>query len=148
MDFITHVSIDDLLYVEEFEELCNILGINLNSEWLEKKYASIIPGRGNSVVFYSQDKKSFIYIDMYQSPTDQHDMIEFGIRVSQNTEKSAYDLFKTIHANAIVKSCIKKGEGILEDLVNIYEYPKILPTITTDENNKIIYKYSKQLEEY
>lgn len=37
MDFITHVSIDDLLYVEEFEELCNILGINLNSECLEKK---------------------------------------------------------------------------------------------------------------
>lgn len=60
MDVITHVSIDDLLYIKEFEELCNILGINLKSEWLEQKYDSIIRGSGNSLIFYSKDKLSFI----------------------------------------------------------------------------------------
>lgn len=148
MDLIAHISIDDLLYSKEFEELCNILGINLKSEWLEQKYDSIIRGSGNSLIFYSKDKISFIYIDMYHSPTDQHDMIEFGIRADQNIEKSAYEVFRIIHSNAIVKSCIKKGEDILNDLVNKDKYPKIIPTITTDKNDEIVYEYSKQLEEY
>lgn len=148
MDLITYLSIDDLLYVKEFKELCNILAINIKSEWLEEKYNSIIRGQGDALIFYSKDEKSFIYIDMYFSPTDQHNMIKFGVRATKNIEKEVYKIIYIIHSNTIVKSEIQNGEDILGDVADRHKYPKIIPTITKDENDQIVYEYIQRLEEY
>ena len=41
-DFIFIVSIFDLIETSDFEMLCKLLGLNIESEWLEKEYDDIM----------------------------------------------------------------------------------------------------------
>ncbi len=76
------------------------------------------------------------------------DLLYVGVRATKNIEKEVYKIIYIIHSNAIVKSEIQNGEDILGDVADRNKYPKIIPTITKDENDQIVYEYIQRLEEY
>ena len=58
-DFIFIVSIFDLIETSDFEMLCKLLGLNIESEWLEKEYDDIKRGQGDAYLFQSCDSCLF-----------------------------------------------------------------------------------------
>ena len=78
-DFVFIVSIFDLFEnPNDFEMLCKSLSLNIDPEWLEKEYDDVERGQGDAYLFQSHD--GCLFLDLFNEPTDQNEMILVGVR--------------------------------------------------------------------
>ncbi|MEG0592181.1 MAG: hypothetical protein RR512_02645 [Coprobacillus sp.] len=148
VDIIFMVSIFDLTESTEFTDLCSIIGLDLNLAWLEEKYDSTPRGQGNALLFYSNDKSHLLFLNLFQEPTDQNEMIVVGIRCKEIIKEKILEKVMIIYNNAAVKSAnVKVDIHLLDEDVLETSYPKIIPTITCIDG-KEVYEYKQYLEVY
>ena len=81
-DFVFIVSIFDLIQnPKDFEMLCKLLSLNIDPEWLEKEYDDVERGQGDAYLFQSHD--GCLFLDLFNEPTDQNEMILVGVRCKE-----------------------------------------------------------------
>lgn len=143
-DFIFIVSIFDLIETSDFEMLCKLLGLNIESEWLEKEYDDIKRGQGDAYLFQSCD--SCLFLDLFREPTDQNEMILVGVRCKQELSAKIKVIVASIYEKASVKGVqLDEGTNILDRLIDGNNYPMERSTITI-MNGKETYRFFQKLK--
>lgn len=143
-DFIFIVSIFDLIETSDFEMLCKLLGLNIESEWLEKEYDDIKRGQGDAYLFQSCD--SCLFLDLFREPTDQNEMILVGVRCKQELSAKIKVIVASIYEKASVKGVqLYEGTNILDRLIDGNNYPMERSTITI-MNGKETYRFFQKLK--
>lgn len=142
-DFECMVSIYDLIDNCDFKTLCQILNVDIQSEWLENEYDNYKRGQGDVLLFQSQ--LGCIVLDLFQEPTDQNEMIVVGIRCNIEMCAKIKGIVEAICKEAPVKSHqVNEGIAILDRMMSYDRYPVERPTIT-DIDGKETYKYFQKL---
>ena len=143
-DFVFIVSVFDLIEnPNDLEILCKLLGLNIDPEWLEKEYNDVERGQGDAYLFQSHD--GCLFLDLFNEPTDQNEMIMVGVRCKEERYIQAKVAIKSIYEKAPVKGVqVDEGTNILDKLIDSANYPIERPTITTI-NGKETYRYFQKL---
>jgi len=144
IDFITEQP------VEEFVQLCNMLNIALDFDWLNKYHYKTKLGTGDVLVFSENiEKGKFIVIDDYHGRTDQNEMVMFGVHCLSAEWRSIEPCIMEIYDNSDVKSSIYEID--LADFILEEHYPKMrheygYTDLNNLENKKIAYTYLQEIK--
>ncbi len=143
-DFVFIVSIFDLIEnPNDFEMLCKSLSLNIDPEWLEKEYDDVERGQGDAYLFQSHD--GCLFLDLFNEPTDQNEMILVGVRCKKELYVQIKIAVTSIYEKAPVKGVqVDEGINILDKLINSNNYPIERSTITTI-NGKETYRFFQKL---
>ena len=143
-DFVFIVSIFDLIQnPKDFEMLCKLLSLNIDPEWLEKEYDDVERGQGDAYLFQSHD--GCLFLDLFNEPTDQNEMILVGVRCKEELYVQVKVAIISIYEKAPVKGAqVDEGTNILDKLIDDNNCPIERPTITTI-NGKETYRYFQKL---
>lgn len=143
-DFIFIVSIFDLLEnLNDFEMLCKLLSLNIDPEWLGKEYDDVERGQGDAYLFQSHG--GCLFLDLFNEPTDQNEMILVGVRCKKELYAQIKAAVTSIYEKAPIKGVqVDEGTNILDKLIDGNKYPIERPTLTTI-NGKETYRYFQKL---
>lgn len=79
----------------ELTELKQIMGINLDTDFLYKLYEEMEYKEGDIYLFYKDNSKEiFIYFDLLKDEFDQMAMVNFGVRVKTESKKEIKEILK------------------------------------------------------
>jgi hypothetical protein len=115
----------------ELIELCNVLGIELDTNFLYEEYNKNIYAGGDIYVFYALENNSFIYFDLISDPTDQSAMVFIGIRFLFDDYLKIKEKIQSLYFEAKVHT----------DLTEDYFQHKI-QLFLIGNNNRKIYKFN------
>lgn len=62
----------------DFINVCESVGVSFDYKWLEEK--CIDKPRGNVLLFQSLELGCLLYLNLFREATNQHEIIEIGIR--------------------------------------------------------------------
>jgi hypothetical protein len=94
---------------KHLDNICTLLNIKINSNWLYELYGQIPINKGDIYVWHSaNDAQQFILLNLYKPPTDQMAMITLGIRTTSNNVQQLREIIYPLYLNNPPRTCISE----------------------------------------
>lgn len=118
--------IDDPDEGSHLEQLMGQLHISFDITALYHRYLSYGAGKGDIFVFIKEDDRdSFIFIDLFNGFTDQHNMVKLGVRCDSKLDEKIRNLLYQIYSQAeLTSKFIESYDGLLKLEICSGDYPK------------------------
>ncbi|MEK3917254.1 hypothetical protein [Paenibacillus sp. FSL H7-0331] len=120
------LPIDCIYLSDEIDKIKNLMNIDFDDDFLLSKYDSYGRGRGDIVVFKNEvENPEFMLFDLYNSFTDQHNMVLFGVCCFEprDIEKLMLELYNKSEPTS---KFIFGEENYLCGVADYVNYPKLI----------------------
>ena len=93
----------------ELVELCQMLDIYLDTEFLYQHYDVTAPKEGDIYFFYQNNNQEIvIYFDLHKDEFDQMAMVKFGVRVKSAIKNDVKEILDRLYFKSTTRSSFKE----------------------------------------
>lgn len=137
---------EDEVFGKELVEICNVIDIKIDMNFLMKKYDSYgmglhRNGSGDILVFYNnRNSEIFITLDLYNGWTDQNNMIGLGIRCPMYLSLKVKEFLIELYHKGVPRSDFIEsvGDKLKNEIVE-NNFPKAILDCNGTYNQRIEY---------
>ncbi|UKS26593.1 hypothetical protein LOZ80_34620 [Paenibacillus sp. HWE-109] len=120
------LPIDCIYLSDELFKIKSLMNIHFDDDFLMSKYDSYGRGRGDVIVFKAEiGNPECILFDLYNSFTDQNNMVLFGVRCFEGSDIEKV-MLELLNKSEPTSKFIINEENYLSGIADASNYPKII----------------------